>query len=135
MMTMNANEFTKQALDLQKGTFASWYDAMSIVQDQVVLAVDKLLDQTAWIPDEDRQVISRWVGTCKNERDRYKVYMEESFSVIENHLAQKPRDAPVKPAEPAAEAKSAAPSIKAKDAAVEEKMAPDAQGTKQSVQS
>jgi hypothetical protein len=119
MMTMNTNEFTKQALDLQKGTFASWYDAMSIVQDQVVLAVDKLLDQTAWIPDEDRQVISRWVGTCKNERDRYKVYMEESFSVIENQLAQKPRDAPVKPA----------------DAAVEEKMAPDAQGTKQSVQS
>lgn len=131
---MDANKITKQALDFQKGAFARWYDAMSTLQDRATMAVDTMLDQTNWIPDEGRQVISSWIGTCKNERDRYKVYMEESFSALEKHLAQDTKDAPVRPAKPAAEEKTAAPVIKSKDAAVEEKKAPAAQEPKQSNQ-
>lgn len=118
-MTMNTNEITKQALDFQKGVFDSWYGAMSILQDQAALAVDTMLNQTSWIPDQGRQVISSWVSTCKNERDRFKVYMDESFSGLEKYLAQDIRAAPEK---------------KSKAAAVEEKKAPAAQDTKQSAQ-
>lgn len=133
-MTMDANEITKQAFDFQKGAFARWYDAMTTIQDRAALAVDTMLDQTTWIPDEGRRVISSWIGTCKNERDRYKVYMEESFSVLEKHLAQDTKDSPARRDKPAAEAKTAAPVIKSKAAAVEEKKASAAQETKQSIQ-
>ena len=133
-MTMNTNEITKQALDFQKGVFASWHGAMSILQDQAALAVDTMLNQTSWIPDQGRQVISSWVSTCKNERDRFKVYMDESFSGLEKYLAQEKKAAPARPVKPAAEVKTAAPEKKSKAAAVEEKKAPAAQDTKQSAQ-
>ena len=119
-MTINANEITRQALDFQKSTFACWYDAVSAMQDRTATAVDTLLNQTIWIPDEGRKVISGWVTSCKNERERYRVYMEESFSVLEKHLSAAEEDAPVRP-EKAEEAKTAAPAIKSKGAAAEEK--------------
>ena len=131
---MNANEIASQSLDLQKGVFASWYGAMSILQDQAASAVDMVLDQTSWIPDEGRQIILSWLSTCKNERDRYRVYMEESFSGLEKYLAQDIKTALARPGKSAAEAKTAAPVIKSKAAAVEEKKSSAAQETKQSIQ-
>jgi len=126
-MTMNTKEITQRVLDFQKGTFARWYDALSIIQDQTALAVEKTLDRTSWIPDEGRRVISSWIGTCKNERDRYRVYMEESFSIFEKRLAQYTKDAPAGPKKPATEAKKAAPVIKSRADTVEEKKVSDAQ--------
>jgi hypothetical protein len=133
MMTMSSNEVTKRVLDFQKGAFASWYGTISKLQDNAASAVDTMLNQTSWIPDEGRQVISSWASTCKNERDRYKVYLEESFSVLEKHLDQDIKDAPARPDKPAAEAKTAASAIKSKAAAVDEQKAPAAQETKQSI--
>jgi hypothetical protein len=134
MMTMNANEITKQALDFQKGLFASWYSAMSSLQDQAASAVDTMLNQTSWIPDQGRQAISSWVNTCNKERDRFKVYLDESFSGLEKFVAQEIKAVPARPTKPAAEVKTAAPVKKSKEAAVEEKKAPAAQDTKQSAQ-
>ena len=100
-MTMDANEITKQVLVLQKGAFSSWCGAMSILQDQAASAMEAILDQTGWIPDEGRQVISSWSSTLKNERDRYKEYMEESISGLEKFFDQSAKDAPVRPKKPA----------------------------------
>jgi len=132
-MTINANEITQQALDFQKSTFAGWYDAVSAIQDRTIAEVEKLLNQTIWIPDESRKVISSWVTSCKNERERYRVYMEESFSALEKHLSSGKKDAPVRP-DKTEEAKKAASVIKSKGAAVEEKKAPAALETKQPIQ-
>lgn len=133
-MTINTNEITKQALDFHKGVFDSWYGAMSILQDQAALAVDTMLNQTSWIPDKGCQVISDWVSTCKNERDRFKVYLDQSFSGLEEHLAQEIKSTPSRPAKPAAEVKTAAPEKKSKAFAVEEKKPPAAQDTKKAAQ-
>lgn len=133
-MTINPNEIARQVLDFQKGAFASWYDAMSIFQDQAATAVDTLLNQTGWFPDEGRQVISSWTSACKNERDRYKIYLEESISGLEKFLARETKTVPVSPGDPAAEAKAAAPEIKSKPAAVEKKKTDIAQETKKSIQ-
>jgi hypothetical protein len=133
MMTMNANEITKQALDFQKGVFASWYGAMSILQDQAASAVDTMLNQASWIPDQGRQVISSWVSTCKKERDRFKGYMEESFSGLEKCLVPELKAAPAKPQKPTVEEKKAAPAKPSKPAAEEIKAEP-AQETKKAIQ-
>jgi hypothetical protein len=134
MMTMNTNEISKQALDFQKGVFASWYGALAILQDQAASAVDTMLNQTSWIPDQGRQVILSWVSACKDERERFKAYMDESFSGLEKYIAQDIGAASARPAKPPAEVKTAAPEKKTKAGAVEEKKAPAAQGTKQSAQ-
>jgi len=134
MMTKNAQETAKETLGFQKGSFTCWWDAMSILQDQAALAADKILNESGLISDEGRQVLSNWIGTCKNERDRYKVYMEESFSVLERHFAQNTKGAPARPDKPAAEAKKAAPVIKTEVDTVEEEKSPDAHELKQSVQ-
>ena len=133
-MTKKVDETVTQTLGFQKGAFSCWWDSMSILQDQAALAADKILNQSGLISDEGRQVLSNWIGTCKNERDRYKVYMEESFSVLEKHLAQNTKDAPSGPDKPAAEAKTDASVIKSQADAVEENKAAGAQVTIQSVQ-
>ncbi|MEJ2157417.1 MAG: hypothetical protein P8X96_18970, partial [Desulfobacteraceae bacterium] len=109
---MNANEIKKQNLEFQKRAFACWYDAMSFLQDQAALAVDTMLNRSGWVPDEERQTISSWVGTCKSERDRYRVYMEDRFSVLEKHLDEDTMDAAAKPNKPDTKAKTAAPNEK-----------------------
>lgn len=118
MMKVKVHEIAKQALDFQKGTFVCWWDAMSVLQDQAASAVDKMLTQTSLMPDEGRRAVSNWVGTCKHESDRYKVYMEESFSVMEKHLSGKTEDASAGPDTTAGDAKQADPAIKS-EAAVE----------------
>lgn len=130
---MNANEIKQQNLEFQKSAFACWYDAMSFLQDQAAQAVDTMLNRAGWVPDEDRQTISSWVDTCKDERNRYRVYMEDSFSVLEKHLAEETKDAPARPDKPDAEAKAAAPAEKQGTAAVKEKKAPAVKATKQPI--
>lgn len=109
---MEANKITKQVLDLQKDAFASWFGAVSIMQDQADLTMETMLNQTHWIPDEGRQAILSWLGACKDEGERYKAYLEKSFSGLEKYLA--------KGMKPAAKEKKAAPA-KAPKPPVEEK--------------
>jgi hypothetical protein len=121
-MMMEANPITKQVLDLQKGAFSSWYGAMSSLQEQAALTVDTMLNQATWIPDEGRQAILSWVSAWKNEGDRFKTYVEESYSGFEKRLVQEIRTAPAKPKQTVAEAKKATPA-KPKQAVVEAKKA------------
>lgn len=127
---METNPITKQVLDFQKGAFSSWYGAMSILQEQAALTVDTMLIQASWIPDEGRRAILSWVSACKNEGERYKAYVEESFSGLEKYLAQEEiKAAPAKSKKPVVETKKAA-SAKTEKPAAEEKKAASAQETK-----
>ena len=42
---MEANKISKQAINFQKMTFENWYKAMTLMQDQAVSTMDKMLDQ------------------------------------------------------------------------------------------
>jgi hypothetical protein len=130
---LEANQITKQVLDFQKGVFFSWYDAMSIVQDQAASAVDTMLNQASWIPDEGRHAILSWASTCKKERDRLKHHMEDSLSGLEKYLSQEIKAAPAKPQKPTAEEIKAAPAKPQKPTAEEIKAAP-AQEAKKATQ-
>lgn len=124
---IEANPITKQVLDFQKGAFSSWYGAMSTLQKQAALTVDKMLNQAIWIPDEGREAILSWVSAWQNEGDRFKTYAEESFSGLEKRLVIEIKATPAKPKKP--EAKEAAPA-KPKKPAAEEKKAASFQETK-----
>lgn len=126
---MEAKPITKQVLDFQRDAFSSWYGAMSILQEQAAFTVDTMLNQAIWIPEEGRQAILSWVSACKNEGDRFKTYVQESFSGLEKRLVQEIKATPAKPEKPVAEAKKAAPA-KPKKPAAEAKKAASAQETK-----
>jgi hypothetical protein len=102
-MMMEADQITKQVFDFQKGAFSSWYGAMSILQEQAALTVDKMINQASLIPNEGRQAMLSWVSAWKNEGDRFKTYLEESFAGLEKRLVQEIRVTPAKAQKPADE--------------------------------
>ena len=49
---MEYNQITKQAIDFQKSIFMSGYNAMAMVQDQAVSAMDTMMNQTSLVPED-----------------------------------------------------------------------------------
>ena len=93
---MEYNQITKQAIDFQKTAFNSWYNAVTMVQDQAAATVETLMNQTSLVPEDGRQAIKSWVGACQAERNRFKSYVEDSFSGLEKTLSQKSKRAVAK---------------------------------------
>jgi hypothetical protein len=93
---MDYSQMTKQVMDFQKISFTSWYDALSLLQDQANSAMDTMLEQSSWIPEEGRQAMSSWINVCQEERDRLKNYIDDSFSGIEKHVGTAGKPAPAK---------------------------------------
>lgn len=114
---IKSSQFTQQMIDLQKTSFLSLYKAASTMQKQASSAMDLMLNQVPWIPSEGRQVISDWLGTCQQEGDRFKTYVEKSFAnlgmyfspqaVVKTAKAAKPSAAKAKKKTSAAEPKKA----------------------------
>lgn len=85
---LDVNQTVKQVIGFQKGAFTGWYDAVALVQDQAVSAMDLLLDQTGLVPEEGRNALSSWVSACQQERGRLKTYMDAGFSNLEKLISK-----------------------------------------------
>ena len=103
---MEYNQIAKQAIDFQKSTFNSWYNAVTMVQDQAASAVETMMNQTSLVPEDGRQAIKGWVSACQEERNRFKSYVEDSFSGLEKQLAQKSKRASAESKSAVAKAKN-----------------------------
>ena len=103
---MEYNQFTKQAIDFQKTAFNSWYNAMTMVQDQAAAAAETMMNQTSLVPEDGRQAIKSWVSACQEERNRFKSYVDDSFSGLENRFTKKSKRAPVETKSAVAKAKN-----------------------------
>lgn len=91
------NQIAKEVIDFQKTSFSSMYDAVATLQDQAVDAVDTMLDQTTWLPEEGRKAIRSWVDACQEERDRFKSYVDGGFNGLVKYLGtEKPVAKPKK---------------------------------------
>jgi len=93
---MQYNQIAKQAIDFQKSSFNSWYNAVTMVQDQAAAAVDTMMNQNRLVPEEGRQAIKSWVNVCQEERNRFKAYVEDSFSGFEKRLVRESKSASTK---------------------------------------
>jgi hypothetical protein len=88
---METSQITKQMIKFQRMSFDNWYNAMSIVQDQAVSAMDTMLGQASWLPKDGRDAIQNWVGDIKDGRDRFKGYMDDGFVSLEKTLTGTPK--------------------------------------------
>ena len=87
---MNADKITKQMIDFQKLSFENWFNAVSLVQDQTVSAMDKMLDQATWLPEDGRNAIQNWMGAVQDECDRFKGYVDSGFVSLEKTFTDAP---------------------------------------------
>ena len=131
------NQFAKQMIELQKTSFISCYEAASTLQAKAGSTLDRMLGQAQWIPSESRKMITDWLSTCNQERDRFKAYVEKSYANLGMYFAKEAVAKAGKPsgqtaktstvAEPEKKAPTAtAPEKKASAAAAPEKKAPAA---------
>jgi hypothetical protein len=96
-MGMEYSQITKQVLDFQKMSFSNWYASVAMLQDQATTAMDMVLDQNTWMPEEGRKAIHSWVSACKQERGRIKSYVDEGFTGLEKIVAEGKRAVQPKP--------------------------------------
>lgn len=87
-MNMEYSQITRQVLDFQKMSFSNWYDAVALLQDQAKTAMDMVLDQNTWMPEEGRKAIQSWVNAYQQERGRFKSYVDEGFAGLEKIMAE-----------------------------------------------
>ena len=85
-MALNTNEITKQMIDFQKTAFASWYDAVTLMQDQTTNAVDNMLSQSGLLPDEGSKTLNKWVEVFKTNRKNLKKQVDDGFKQAEQLL-------------------------------------------------
>lgn len=85
---MEYAEITKQMIDFQKMSFSNWYNAIAMVQDQATSAMDMMLDQSTWVPEDGRKAVQGWLGACQEERDRFKSYIDGSFTSVEKYMGK-----------------------------------------------
>jgi hypothetical protein len=83
---MEYTQITKQVMDFQKMSFDTWYSAVAMMQHQAVSAMDLMLDQSSWLPEDGRQAIRQWINACKQEGGRFKSYVDDSFAGFEKYL-------------------------------------------------
>ena len=96
-MNMEYSQITRQVLDFQKMSFSNWYDTVALLQDQATTAMDMVLDQNTWMPEEGRKAIQSWISACQQERGRLKSYIDEGFAGLEKIVAESKRAVPQKP--------------------------------------
>jgi hypothetical protein len=85
---MEHSRVTKQIFNFQKMSFEMWYDAVALMQNQSVSMMDKMLDQSSWLPDNRRQAIKSWMDVCEKEGDRFKSYVDDSFAGVEAYITE-----------------------------------------------
>ena len=87
-MKTDYTQVTKQIVDFQKMSFANWYNAVSMVQDQTRSTIDTILNQNSWIPEQGRSAIQSWINVCSQEQAHFKDFVDQGFSSAEQFFGQ-----------------------------------------------
>ncbi len=79
-MNMDYSQFAKQLVDFQKMSFANWYNAFDLVQDQAESAMKTVLGQNAYVPAQLRDTMNEWFAACRQEQVRFRDFVDQGFS-------------------------------------------------------
>ena len=96
---MEYERLSKQIIEFQKLTFTNCFDAVVLLQDQATSVMSRTVQQNTWLPEEGQRMIQSWVDACRQERDRFKTFVDDGFSKIEMCFSvEKPVRKPAKKA-------------------------------------
>ena len=77
---------TRQMLAYQKQAVNNFQSMWDFTQTQTSSALDWLMDQAAWMPQESRQTLENWRTLMKQERERFSAYVDQRVVVYEKML-------------------------------------------------
>jgi gas vesicle protein len=83
---VDQKQLFKQMVNFNKGAFNNAFNAMVMVQDQTESMANSMLNQSAWMPAEGKQVINEWLDTIKKGRETYKQSIDDAFDKMEEFL-------------------------------------------------
>ncbi len=84
---MEYGRISKQIMEFQKLTFTNCFDAVVMLQDQATSAMSRTVQQNTRLPEEGQKMIQSWVDACRQERERFRTYVDNGFSYIETCFA------------------------------------------------
>ena len=83
---MDAMNLTQQMIAFQKQSFHSFQSIWDLAQAQTSSTLDRVMDQTTWIPKEGRQALENWRTLMNEERDRFSAYVDQCFATYQKML-------------------------------------------------
>ena len=91
---------TRQMVAYQKQAVDNFQSMWDVAQTQTSTAVDQLMDQAPWIPQESRKALENWRTLMKLERERFSTYVDQCFVVYEKMLDAPQAATPAKTKKP-----------------------------------
>lgn len=86
---MKPFELAKQMIDFNKTTFDNSFSMMVMLQEQMEKTVSTFIEQSTWLPEDGRKVLSEWVSTYKKGREDFKKAVDESYKKVDSYFASK----------------------------------------------
>lgn len=76
-----------QMIKFNKTIFDNAFKAMQMAQDQGEKAVNTLLDQASWLPEEGKKTITDWVKSYQKGCNDFKTTVDEQYKKVEDLLS------------------------------------------------
>jgi hypothetical protein len=85
---MEYRQIAQGIIDFHKIAFDSWFATFSMLQDHTTKTIGNLLDKANLIPSDGSKVIQSWTGLYKNERTRFKSFIDSGFAAVERAIIE-----------------------------------------------
>lgn len=83
---MENNKMVKQMIDYHKAAFETGFNSVLMLQEQTAKALDNILQQSPWLPEQTKAFISEWTNICKKVTDDLKEAANQNYSKMEEFL-------------------------------------------------
>ena len=83
---MYNDEMTKKMIKAHKASFENGFNAVVMLQEHTVKAVDNVMKQLPWIPAESISIMNDWHGIYKKFTGDFKEAARENYSRLEKIL-------------------------------------------------
>jgi hypothetical protein len=87
---MDQKQIVRQMLEFNKAAFDNNFKAMALLQDQTENFVSRFLEKAAWMPDDGKKAINKWLDVYKKGRTDFKVCADENYRKAVDFFAQSP---------------------------------------------
>jgi hypothetical protein len=80
---METARYAEKMFAFQKMTVDMYYEGLGVVQTRADKALDQMLDQMDWMPEEYTAPVRKWQGFSARQMDCYADFMKKMYSSVE----------------------------------------------------
>ncbi len=76
---MENNKMVKQMIDYHKAAFETGFNSVLMLQEQTTKALDNILQQSPWLPEQTKAFISEWTNISKKVTEDIKEAADKNY--------------------------------------------------------